>query len=67
MKVVINQYINGDTSQVQTIKDYVNATYGLQHTSNPSGDYTSGGLGEPKFNVDGTGESSYVEWTCFSS
>ncbi|APA12357.1 hypothetical protein SS1G_10617 [Sclerotinia sclerotiorum 1980 UF-70] len=38
----------------QQIEDYISAQAGLQTVSNPSGGFSSGGLGEPKFNVDKT-------------
>ncbi|KAL7267590.1 glycoside hydrolase 15 protein [Rhizina undulata] len=53
-KVLVNNYINGDTTLETTIKDYVTEAYKLQHTTNPSGSFSTGGIGEPKFNVDGT-------------
>jgi glucoamylase len=34
--------------------DYIYFSQQVQHTNNPSGGYATGGLGEPKFNVDGT-------------
>ena len=34
------------------IESYVSAQDTLQHLDNPSGGYDSGGLGEPKFNID---------------
>ncbi|PQE09209.1 glycosyl hydrolase family 15 protein [Rutstroemia sp. NJR-2017a BBW] len=34
------------------IENYISAQAGLQTVSNPSGGLSSGGLGEPKFNVD---------------
>jgi hypothetical protein len=36
------------------LKEYVTESDKLQRTSNPSGDYQGAGIGEPKFNVDGT-------------
>lgn len=52
-KVILNQLINGDSSVEVHLRNYVTETIKLQHTSNPSGDYNSGGLGEPKFLVNG--------------
>lgn len=52
-KVILNQLINGDTSVESHLKNYVAESIKLQHTPNPSGDYYSGGLGEPKFYVNG--------------
>lgn len=53
-KVLIERFIAGDTSLRQKIDDYVTAQAYLQGISNPSGGPDSGGLGEPKFNVDRT-------------
>ncbi|KAF8455792.1 Six-hairpin glycosidase-like protein [Kalaharituber pfeilii] len=52
-KVVLNQFINGDTSVESHIRNYVTESNKLQHTNNPSGDYYTGGIGEPKFHVNG--------------
>ncbi|KDQ18310.1 glycoside hydrolase family 15 protein [Botryobasidium botryosum FD-172 SS1] len=43
-----------DNSLEPTIRSYAYAQIGLQHVCNPSGCFSDGGLGEPKFNVDGT-------------
>ncbi|TFK40744.1 glucoamylase [Crucibulum laeve] len=52
-KTIIDQYTRGsDTSLRSTIDDFVAAETTLQQISNPSGTVSSGGLGEPKFNVD---------------
>ncbi|KAH8081990.1 glucoamylase [Cristinia sonorae] len=54
-KVLIDQFTSGaDTSLRPLIDDFLTAEARLQQTSNPSGTVTSGGLGEPKFNIDGT-------------
>ncbi|KAJ7134910.1 glycoside hydrolase family 15 protein [Mycena epipterygia] len=54
-KVIIDQYTSGkDTTLLGHIHDFVTAESILQQVSNPSGNLTSGGLGEPKFNVDET-------------
>ena len=52
-KVILNQLINGDSSVEAHLKNYVAESNKLQHTPNPRGDYSSGGLGEPKFQVNG--------------
>ncbi|KAF8434004.1 putative glucoamylase [Terfezia claveryi] len=52
-KVILNQLISGDSSVEVHLKNYVAESNKLQHTPNPSGDYNSGGLGEPKFQVNG--------------
>lgn len=36
------------------IEDYISAQAYLQTVSNPSGDLSTGGLGEPKFNANMT-------------
>lgn len=54
MKVLVDMFKNGDTSLQTVIEDYINAQAYLQGVSNPSGGLSSGGLGEPKFNVDET-------------
>lgn len=54
MKVLVDMFKNGDTSLQTVIEDYINAQAYLQAVSNPSGGLSSGGLGEPKFNVDET-------------
>lgn len=52
-KVLLNQYINGDTTIESYLKSYATESAKLQKTSNPSGSYTTGGIGEPKFYVNG--------------
>lgn len=37
-----------------SIDQYFEAQAALQQVSNPSGTVSTGGLGEPKFNIDGT-------------
>ncbi|KAJ9492467.1 hypothetical protein VN97_g756 [Penicillium thymicola] len=52
-KVLIDEFIAGDTSLESTIQDYISAQAKLQAVSNPSGDLSDGsGLAEPKYNVD---------------
>jgi glucoamylase len=36
------------------LRAYTTLQHSLQHSSNPSGDFFTGGLGEPKFHVDGS-------------
>ena len=43
-----------DTSLRPTIDNYVGAQQIVQQLSNPSGTVSTGGLGEPKFNIDET-------------
>ncbi|KAJ5449450.1 uncharacterized protein N7458_005899 [Penicillium daleae] len=52
MKVLIDLFKNGDTSLLSVIEEYISAQAYIQTVSNPSGSLSSGGLGEPKFNVD---------------
>lgn len=53
--MLIDQYVSGqDTSLLSQIDSFVNAEGKLQQVSNPSGTFTTGGLGEPKFNIDGS-------------
>lgn len=54
MKVLVELFKNGDTSLQNVIEEYINSQAYLQTVSNPSGDLSSGGLAEPKFNVDET-------------
>ncbi|XHG08025.1 hypothetical protein AWENTII_011153 [Aspergillus wentii] len=54
MKTVIDLFINGDSSVLSTIEQYIDSQAVIQGISNPSGDLSSGGLGEPKFNADET-------------
>lgn len=55
MKVLVDTLIAGDASLQPTIERYIVAQAKLQAIYNPSGDLSDGaGLGEPKFNADGT-------------
>ncbi|KAH7378459.1 glucoamylase/glucan 1,4-alpha-glucosidase-like protein [Phaeosphaeria sp. MPI-PUGE-AT-0046c] len=51
-KLIIERFVNGDQSLRNKIDDFVTAQAYLQTISNPSGGPNSGGLGEPRFNVD---------------
>ncbi|KAK7215692.1 hypothetical protein V2G26_003695 [Clonostachys chloroleuca] len=53
-KALVERFIAGDSSLQTVIDYYVSSQAKLQTVSNPSGSPDSGGLGEPKFNVDGT-------------
>ncbi|BFZ55495.1 glycoside hydrolase 15 protein [Savitreella phatthalungensis] len=53
-QTVIDDYIAGKTSNDQQIRGYIDSSQTVQHVSNPSGDYYSGGLGEPKFYLNNT-------------
>lgn len=58
-KALIDQYTLGidSTASLRTLIDeFVSAESILQQTSNPSGTVSTGGLGEPKFNVDEVNE-----------
>lgn len=49
----MDTFIGSYSSSLQTeIENYITAQAYLQTVSNPSGGLSSGGLGEPKFNVD---------------
>lgn len=51
-KALIERFIHGDQSLQTLIDDYVSAQAQLLVLSTPSGGPESGGLGEPKFNVN---------------
>ncbi|KAF7315221.1 Glycoside hydrolase family 15 protein [Mycena indigotica] len=52
-KAVVDRYSIGDRAELQTlIEQFIQVEEKLQSVSNPSGTISSGGLGEPKFNVD---------------
>ncbi|KIP06693.1 carbohydrate-binding module family 20 protein [Phlebiopsis gigantea 11061_1 CR5-6] len=52
-KAIIDQYTAGaDTTTRSLIDAFVTAEGTLQQVTNPSGSVSSGGLGEPKFNID---------------
>jgi glucoamylase len=53
-KYLVEAFIAGETGLQETIQEYISAQAHLQTVSNPSGDLSTGGLGEPKFNVDQT-------------
>jgi glucoamylase len=54
IKDVVEEYGKTGDDQLKTIIDcYANLQGILQNTYNPSGGYTTGGLGEPKFMIDG--------------
>ncbi|PMD45419.1 carbohydrate-binding module family 20 protein [Hyaloscypha variabilis F] len=54
-KCIVDTFINSYSASLQTeIENYINAQAYIQTVSNPSGGLSSGGLGEPKFNVDET-------------
>ncbi|KAF9533066.1 glucoamylase [Crepidotus variabilis] len=52
-KAIIDLYARGEDSSLRgTIDNFVAAETTLQQVSNPSGSVSTGGLGEPKFNID---------------
>lgn len=54
-KAIIDQYTTGqDDSFLDLINDFITAEATLQHLTSPSGNITTGGLGEPKFYVNET-------------
>lgn len=54
-KALVDAFIAGNTVLQSQVEDYVYAQAQLQAVSNPSGSLLDGtGLGEPKFEVDGT-------------
>lgn len=54
-KLLIDQLTSGDDPSLRPLVDqFVALESKIQQTPNPSGDVNSGGLGEPKFNIDGT-------------
>jgi glucoamylase len=55
MKMIVDELIAGDHSLETVVQDYFHAQAVLQTVTNPSGTFNTGaGLGEPKFNIDGT-------------
>ncbi|KAE9408659.1 glucoamylase [Gymnopus androsaceus JB14] len=54
-KAIIDQFTLGiDTTTRTEIDNYVSSQQIIQNVVNPSGSLTTGGLGEPKFNIDET-------------
>jgi glucoamylase len=54
VKCLVDAFIAGNTNLQSTIQQYISAQAHLQTVSNPSGGLSTGGLGEPKLNVDET-------------
>lgn len=47
------RYTTGEDPSLRTLIDeFLGAESKLQQVNNPSGNVTTGGLGEPKFNID---------------
>ncbi|KAJ7213877.1 glucoamylase [Mycena pura] len=54
-KVIIDQFVSGqDTTLLGQIQNFVTAQQIIQQVSNPSGTVSTGGLGEPHYNIDET-------------
>ncbi|KAF8158200.1 glucoamylase [Crassisporium funariophilum] len=54
-KAIIDQFTSGQDASLRTsIDQFLAAETTLQQVSNPSGSVSTGGLGEPKFNIDMT-------------
>lgn len=54
-KVIVDQYTTGRDNSLRTLIDnFFTAEAALQQVINPSGTVSTGGLGEPKFNIDET-------------
>lgn len=51
-KHLTDSFIGGEHDLQNYIHDFISSQAQLQTVSNPSGDLSTGGLGEPKFNVD---------------
>ncbi|EUC57047.1 glucoamylase [Rhizoctonia solani AG-3 Rhs1AP] len=52
-KVLVDQYTQGrDTTLDTQIRNWIASQGRIQQVSNPSGTVSSGGLGEPKYNID---------------
>lgn len=54
VKTLVSLFQDGELDLQGTIEEYVNSQAYIQTVSNPSGGLSTGGLGEPKFNVDET-------------
>jgi glucoamylase len=57
-KALIERFIDGDSSLQHKIDDYVSSQAKIQTLTNPSGGPDTGGLGEPRYNVDQTAFTS---------
>lgn len=54
MKTLVDLFRGGDADLLPIIEEFISSQARIQGISNPSGALSSGGLGEPKFNVDET-------------
>ena len=56
---VASRYTRGEDGSLRSLIDaFIQAETNLQHVTNPSGSISTGGLGEPKFNIDETAFTS---------
>ena len=54
-KALIDQFVSGEDDTLgPLIDDFTSAQAIIQQIDNPSGSVSTGGLGEPKFNIDET-------------
>ncbi|KAI0826811.1 glucoamylase [Trametes gibbosa] len=54
-KAIVDQFTSGEDTTLRTLIDQFTSSQAiLQQVSNPSGTVSTGGLGEPKFNIDET-------------
>lgn len=54
MKGIVGEYERSrDADLMDVVEQYVKIQEAIQGKANPSGGYYSGGLGEPKFMIDG--------------
>lgn len=53
-KGLVDMFLAGDDALEKTIRNYITAQAIIQTLDNPSGELSSGGLGEPKFHADET-------------
>lgn len=54
-KFIVDQIVSGADASLQSLVDqFVSSQAAIQQVSNPSGTVSTGGLGEPKFNIDQT-------------
>ncbi|ORY81990.1 Six-hairpin glycosidase-like protein [Protomyces lactucae-debilis] len=54
MRTIINQYASGDKSLDAFIRQYIKNEYDLQRLVTLSGNFSTGGLAEPKYYMNGT-------------
>ncbi|KAI5278331.1 hypothetical protein KEM52_004724, partial [Ascosphaera acerosa] len=54
MKLIVDEFIAGNDDLQPLVHEYISAQAKVQVINNPSGSLESGGLGEPKYDVDET-------------